>query len=301
MTVAVGRRAPGRDARSRRRRSATTGGGAASSTRSTRAASPTATATASATCPGSSTTSTISDRTASASTPSGCRRSTRRPGRDVGYDVSDHATVDPLFGTEADFDRLVAEAHRRGIRVDPRPGHEPHERPASLVPGESRPSRDGPYADWYLWRDPAGVGRGRPAAAAQQLGVVVRRPGLDVGPGPRAVLPAHVPGRAARARTGASRRSRRPSSRWSAAGSTAASTASGSTSSTSSSSTPSCRPTRARRGDHGLGPPAAIVYDRDQPDFPDLIGRFRAIVDERPGPDVGRRAVRRRRPRAPPR
>src|ERR671925_440936 len=39
------------------------------------------------------------------------------PGRDVGYDVSDHTRVDPLFGSEADFDRLVDAAHRRGIRV----------------------------------------------------------------------------------------------------------------------------------------------------------------------------------------
>ena len=39
------------------------------------------------------------------------------PGLDVGYDVSDHTTVDPIFGGDAAFDRLVDEAHRRGIRV----------------------------------------------------------------------------------------------------------------------------------------------------------------------------------------
>ena len=79
------------------------------------------------------------------------------PGLDVGYDVSDHARVDPMFGTEADFDRLIAEAHRRGLRIildlvlnHTSDRHEWFE--------ASRASRDNPHADWYLWRDPAGVG-----------------------------------------------------------------------------------------------------------------------------------------------
>ena len=84
------------------------------------------------------------------------------PGRDIGYDVSDHAAVDPRFGTEADFDRLVAEAHRRGIRVvlDLVMNHTSDEHPWFQA---SRSDRDGPHGDWYLWRDPAGVDqRGRP-------------------------------------------------------------------------------------------------------------------------------------------
>ncbi|HET7169012.1 MAG TPA: alpha-amylase family glycosyl hydrolase [Candidatus Limnocylindrales bacterium] len=84
------------------------------------------------------------------------------PGIDVGYDVSDHTAVDPLFGSEADFDRLVREAHRRGIRIvmDLVMNHTSDQHPWFIA---SRASREGPYADWYLWRDPAGTDRrGRP-------------------------------------------------------------------------------------------------------------------------------------------
>jgi alpha-glucosidase len=80
----------------------------------------------------------------------------RSPGLDLGYDVSDHALVDPLFGTDEDFDRLVAEAHRRGIRVvlDLVMNHTSD---AHRWFVSSRVDRSGPYADWYLWRDPVGI------------------------------------------------------------------------------------------------------------------------------------------------
>jgi alpha-glucosidase len=80
------------------------------------------------------------------------------PGRDGGYDVVDHESVDPRFGTEADFDRLVAEAHRRGIRVvlDLVMNHTSEEHPWFEA---SRTSRDDPFGDWYLWRDPSGMDR----------------------------------------------------------------------------------------------------------------------------------------------
>ena len=138
--------------------SATTGGSAASSTRSTRAASPTRMATGSATCPGSSTTSTTSGRTGSASTRSGCRRSTRRRASTSATTSATTSGVDPLFGSEADFDRLVdggAPARHPGR---PRPGHEPHQRRAPLV--RRRRARRGPA------RTPTGTcGATRPATA----------------------------------------------------------------------------------------------------------------------------------------
>ncbi|HYH93527.1 MAG TPA: alpha-amylase family glycosyl hydrolase [Candidatus Saccharimonadales bacterium] len=77
------------------------------------------------------------------------------PGLDVGYDVADHTAVDPVFGTEADFDQLVADAHGRGLRVilDLVMNHTSDQHAWFQA---SRASREGPFADWYLWRDPAG-------------------------------------------------------------------------------------------------------------------------------------------------
>jgi alpha-glucosidase len=78
------------------------------------------------------------------------------PGRDLGYDVTDHTAVDPLLGTEADFDRLVAACHERGLKVvmDLVMNHTSDEHAWFLA---SKASREGPYADFYLWRDPKGV------------------------------------------------------------------------------------------------------------------------------------------------
>ncbi len=74
------------------------------------------------------------------------------PMRDYGYDVSDYCAVDPLFGTMADFDALLAEAHRLGLKVmmDFVPSHTSDQHPWFL---ESRQSRDNPKADWYVWAD----------------------------------------------------------------------------------------------------------------------------------------------------
>jgi len=74
------------------------------------------------------------------------------PDKDFGYDISNYVEVDPRFGSLADFDRLVAEAHQRGIRVilDLVLNHTSDQHPWFL---ESRSSRDNPKRDWYLWRD----------------------------------------------------------------------------------------------------------------------------------------------------
>lgn len=79
------------------------------------------------------------------------------PMADFGYDVADYCDIDPLFGTLAEFDALVAEAHGRGLKLilDFVPNHTSDRHPWFT---ESRRSRDDPKRDWYLWRDPAADG-----------------------------------------------------------------------------------------------------------------------------------------------
>ena len=202
------------------------------------------------------------------------------PGLDVGYDVSDHTAVDPVFGGEADFDRLVAEAHARGVRLilDLVMNHTSDRHPWFEA---SRSSRDNPYADWYLWRDAAGVDPdGRPIppnnwlswfggsawqwdAPRQQFYMhtfLVEQPELNWrNPEVEAAQFTMV-------------------RRWLDRGvdgfrldvfnvflkhpDLLANPEVGGA-------------TRWTRQQH--------LYDRDQPDFPDLIARFRAILDEKPG------------------
>ncbi len=74
------------------------------------------------------------------------------PGVDYGYDISDYTAIDPEYGTMADFDRLVAEARKRNIRVimDYVINHTSDQHPWFI---ESRSSRTNPKRDWYIWRD----------------------------------------------------------------------------------------------------------------------------------------------------
>jgi oligo-1,6-glucosidase len=88
----------------------------------------------------------------------------RSPMDDNGYDISDYTDIDPLFGTLADLDELVAELHARGIRLmmDLVVNHTSDEHPWFV---ESRSSRDNPKRDWYWWRDPRpGATPGAPGA-----------------------------------------------------------------------------------------------------------------------------------------
>ena len=76
------------------------------------------------------------------------------PMADFGYDVSDYCDVDPLFGTLADFDRLVAECHARAVKVvlDWVPNHTSDRHPWFVA---SRSSREDAKRDWYVWADGA--------------------------------------------------------------------------------------------------------------------------------------------------
>ncbi len=202
------------------------------------------------------------------------------PGLDVGYDVSDHASVDPLLGTEEDFDQLVREAHTRGVRVilDLVMNHTSDQHAWFQA---SRASREGPYADFYVWRDPSGVDAdGRPLPPNNWLSFfggsawqyepargqfylhtfLVEQPEMNWrNPAVEAAQLKMVRGWLDRGVDGfrldvfniflkhpemLSNPEREGTSAWD-------------------------------RQEH--------LYDRDQPDFPELIARFRAIVDEEPG------------------
>ena len=80
------------------------------------------------------------------------------PDFDFGYDVADYTGIDPSFGTLADFERLVAACHGRGIKVilDLVLNHSSHRHAWFRA---SRTGRDGPFADWYIWRDSPGLTR----------------------------------------------------------------------------------------------------------------------------------------------
>ena len=77
----------------------------------------------------------------------------KSPMDDFGYDVSDYCDIDPMFGTMADFDTLLATAHSLGLKVmvDMVLSHSSDQHPWFV---ESRASRHNDKSDWYVWADP---------------------------------------------------------------------------------------------------------------------------------------------------
>ncbi|WP_418356990.1 alpha-glucosidase family protein [Shewanella basaltis] len=77
----------------------------------------------------------------------------KSPMKDFGYDISDYLEIDPLFGTMADFDQLIEQAHLRNIKVviDQVLSHTSDQHAWFE---QSRQSRDNDKADWYVWADP---------------------------------------------------------------------------------------------------------------------------------------------------
>ena len=80
------------------------------------------------------------------------------PQVDFGYDITDYDNIDPMYGTLADFDRLVGEAKKRNIRVilDFVVNHTSDQHPWFL---DSKSSRTSAHRNWYIWRDGKGPGQ----------------------------------------------------------------------------------------------------------------------------------------------
>jgi alpha-glucosidase len=80
------------------------------------------------------------------------------PQVDFGYDVSDYENIDPMYGTLADFDRMVAEGKQQGVRIilDFVVNHSSDKHPWFI---DSKSSRTASHRDWYIWRDGKGPGQ----------------------------------------------------------------------------------------------------------------------------------------------
>lgn len=76
----------------------------------------------------------------------------KSPNDDNGYDISDYEAIMTEFGTMDDFDRMLAEAHKRGIKIvmDLVVNHTSDEHPWFV---ESRSSKDNPKRDYYIWKE----------------------------------------------------------------------------------------------------------------------------------------------------
>ncbi|MEH7072722.1 alpha,alpha-phosphotrehalase [Neobacillus drentensis] len=76
----------------------------------------------------------------------------KSPQRDNGYDISDYYSIHEEYGTMEDFDRLLAEAHKRGLKIimDIVINHTSTEHEWFK---QARSSKDNPYRDFYIWKD----------------------------------------------------------------------------------------------------------------------------------------------------
>jgi alpha-glucosidase len=81
------------------------------------------------------------------------------PQVDFGYDVSDYENIDPMYGTLADFDQMVAEGKKQHVRIlfDFVVNHSSDQHPWFV---DSKSSRNAAHRDWYIWRD--GKASGQP-------------------------------------------------------------------------------------------------------------------------------------------
>ena len=75
------------------------------------------------------------------------------PMLDFGYDVADYCSVDPIFGTLADFDAIVEKAHGLGLKIIIDQVYS-HTSSHHAWFAESRQDKTNPKADWYVWADP---------------------------------------------------------------------------------------------------------------------------------------------------
>ena len=92
------------------------------------------------------------------------------PNDDNGYDISDYQAIMPEFGTMEDFDEMLAKAHELGLKIvmDLVVNHTSDEHNWFK---ESRKSKDNPYRDYYIWRDPKpGMKGGEPGAEPNNWG-----------------------------------------------------------------------------------------------------------------------------------
>jgi alpha-glucosidase len=119
------------------------------------------------------------------------------PMADFGYDVADYCDIHPMFGDLATFDRLLAEAHARSLKIilDFVPNHSSNQHPWFL---ESRTSRDNAKRDWYIWRDAKPDGS-PPNNWISMFGGPAWTWDAPTGP----VLLAQLPGRSSQTSTGA--------------------------------------------------------------------------------------------------